>query len=104
MSDGAIGPPPSESAKPNPDRLSNHFRSCTQRRGHHMSTAIAESRHTVDTMRRIELTQWGVENLLTTSVPCPEPGPGQVLVQVEAIALNYRDLLVIAGLYNPKMA
>jgi NADPH:quinone reductase-like Zn-dependent oxidoreductase len=69
-----------------------------------MSTAIAESRHTVDTMRRIELTQWGVENLLTTSVPCPEPGPGQVVVQMEAIALNYRDLLVIAGLYNPKMA
>ena len=57
-----------------------------------------------DVMRRIELTRWGVDNLELGSVPRPTPGPRQVLVQMKAIALNYRDLLVISGLYNPKMA
>lgn len=61
------------------------------------------SRPAVNLMRQIEITQWGVENLATTSVPRPTPGPGQVLVHIEAIALNFRDLLVISGLYNPKM-
>src|ERR1700758_4304217 len=68
-----------------------------------MSITITEPRRTVDVMRRIELTQWGVDNLATTSVPRPEPGPGQVLVQMKAVALNFRDLLVISGVYNPKM-
>jgi NADPH:quinone reductase-like Zn-dependent oxidoreductase len=68
-----------------------------------MSITITESRRTVDVIRRIELTQWGIDNLSTTSVPRPEPGPGQVLVQMKAVALNFRDLLVISGLYNPKM-
>ena len=62
-----------------------------------------DSRPAVSLMRQIEVTQWGVENLATTSVARPTPGPGQVLVHIEAIALNYRDLLVISGLYNPKM-
>jgi NADPH:quinone reductase-like Zn-dependent oxidoreductase len=69
-----------------------------------MSITITEPRRTVDVMRRIELTRWGVDNLATTSVPRPEPGPGQVLVQMKAVALNFRDLLVISGVYNPKMS
>ena len=32
----------------------------------------------------------------------PEPGPGEVVVKMTAAALNYRDLLVKAGTYNPK--
>jgi NADPH:quinone reductase-like Zn-dependent oxidoreductase len=35
--------------------------------------------------------------------PTPEPGPGEVLVKVRAISFNYRDLLMVKGLYNPKM-
>jgi NADPH:quinone reductase-like Zn-dependent oxidoreductase len=68
-----------------------------------MSITTTQPRRRVDVVRRIELTQWGVDNLSTTSVPRPEPGPGQVLVQMKAVALNFRDLLVIGGLYNPKM-
>jgi len=37
------------------------------------------------------------------TVPTPEPGAGQVLVRVRAASLNYRDLLVAKGLYNPKL-
>jgi NADPH:quinone reductase-like Zn-dependent oxidoreductase len=35
--------------------------------------------------------------------PTPAPGPGEVLVGVRAVSLNYRDLMVVKGLYNPKM-
>ncbi len=31
--------------------------------------------------------------------PMPQPGPGEVLVRVEAASLNYRDLLVLRGQY-----
>ncbi|MBL4848124.1 MAG: NAD(P)-dependent alcohol dehydrogenase [Planctomycetes bacterium] len=32
-----------------------------------------------------------------------EPGPGQVVVGVEAVSLNYRDLLMVRGEYNPRL-
>jgi NADPH:quinone reductase-like Zn-dependent oxidoreductase len=33
----------------------------------------------------------------------PTPGPGQVLIRIRAVSLNYRDLLISKGLYNPKL-
>ena len=35
--------------------------------------------------------------------PDPTPGPYEVLVRMKAWSLNYRDLLVVKGLYNPKL-
>ncbi len=35
-----------------------------------------------------------MDNLTLTEKPTPEPGPGQVLLQMKAASLNYRDLLV----------
>jgi NADPH:quinone reductase-like Zn-dependent oxidoreductase len=35
--------------------------------------------------------------------PTPTPEAGEVLVKVRAISFNYRDLLVVKGLYNPKL-
>lgn len=46
---------------------------------------------------------FGLESLVQGERPQPEPGPGEVLVRVRASSLNYRDLLVVKGLYNPKM-
>src|SRR5437868_5921835 len=36
-------------------------------------------------------------------LPDPQPGRGEALVQMRAVSLNYRDLLVVKGVYNPKM-
>lgn len=54
-------------------------------------------------MRTYALTAFGLENLSLAERPNPAPGAGQVLVRVRAVSLNYRDLLVAKGLYNPRM-
>jgi NADPH:quinone reductase-like Zn-dependent oxidoreductase len=46
---------------------------------------------------------FGIVNVRVVEQPQPEPGPGQVLVRLRAASLNYRDLLVSLGKYNPKM-
>lgn len=48
-------------------------------------------------------TGFGFENLQCVEQPEPRPGPGQVVVRVRAVSLNYRDLMVVKGQYNPKM-
>jgi NADPH:quinone reductase-like Zn-dependent oxidoreductase len=44
-----------------------------------------------------------LENLSLEDVPQPEPGPDQILVKMRAWSLNYRDLLVVRGVYAPKL-
>lgn len=45
----------------------------------------------------------GFDNLAIVDRPEPTPGPGQVVVKMKAWSLNYRDLLMVKGLYNPKL-
>ena len=54
-------------------------------------------------MRVWQIGSFGVEKLEFTERPTPEPGPGQVLVKIHAISFNYRDLMMVKGLYNPKL-
>jgi NADPH:quinone reductase-like Zn-dependent oxidoreductase len=54
-------------------------------------------------MKTYELTSFGLDGLGLADRPEPKPGPGQVLVRMRAFSLNYRDLMVVKGLYNPKM-
>jgi NADPH:quinone reductase-like Zn-dependent oxidoreductase len=54
-------------------------------------------------MRAWQIRSFGIDSLEFVERPTPTPGPGEVLVGVRAIALNYRDLLVVKGLYNPQM-
>lgn len=46
---------------------------------------------------------FGLDSLTITERPDPTPGYGQVLIKVRAVSLNYRDLMVVKGLYNPKL-
>jgi len=54
-------------------------------------------------MRVWQISSFGIDSLEFAERPNPEPGPGQVLVKIHAISLNYRDLLMVKGLYNPKL-
>ena len=49
------------------------------------------------------LPAFGIDALEQKERTLPALKPGQVLVQVKAVSLNYRDLLVVLGRYNPKM-
>lgn len=46
---------------------------------------------------------FGIDNLTLSDRPDPSPGPQQVVVRMKAWSLNYRDLLVVTGQYNPRM-
>jgi NADPH:quinone reductase-like Zn-dependent oxidoreductase len=47
--------------------------------------------------------KFGLESLTRAERPDPRPAAGQVLIQWRAFSLNYRDLLLIKGLYNPRL-
>jgi NADPH:quinone reductase-like Zn-dependent oxidoreductase len=46
---------------------------------------------------------FGLDHLQLVDLPEPKPGRGQVLVRLRAASLNYRDLLVVKGIYNPRI-
>lgn len=54
-------------------------------------------------MRVWQIPSFGVDSLELVERPTLEPGPGEVLVKVRAVSFNYRDLLMVKGLYNPKL-
>jgi len=55
-------------------------------------------------MKIWQIPSFGIDNIEVAERPTPQPGPGHVLVKVHAVSLNYRDLLVVLGRYNPKLA
>lgn len=54
-------------------------------------------------MKAYEIRDFGIENLKAVERPVPEVGETQVLVRFHAASLNYRDLLMVTGRYNPKL-
>ncbi|QEN16656.1 NADPH:quinone oxidoreductase family protein [Mycolicibacterium sp. ELW1] len=55
-------------------------------------------------MRAVVCREYGApEDLVTDELPDPTPGPGQVVVKVHAAAVNYPDVLLIAGKYQIKV-
>jgi NADPH:quinone reductase-like Zn-dependent oxidoreductase len=46
---------------------------------------------------------FGLDSLTIAERQEPRPGFGQVLLRMRAWSLNYRDLLVVKGQYNPKL-
>ena len=49
-----------------------------------------------------QVSEWGLSRLEKVESECPEPSAGEVQVAFQAASLNYRDLLVVQGKYNPK--
>jgi NADPH:quinone reductase-like Zn-dependent oxidoreductase len=45
---------------------------------------------------------FGLDHLRVAERPDPSPGYGQVMVSMRAVSLNYRDILTVTGLYNPR--
>ena len=54
-------------------------------------------------MRRYAFSQFGLDHLHVQEVDLPTPGPGEVRVAMKAWSINYRDLLVVSGGYNPRL-
>lgn len=44
----------------------------------------------------------GVDALTWKELPTPQPGPGQVLIRIEAASLNFPDLLIVQNKYQMK--
>jgi NADPH:quinone reductase-like Zn-dependent oxidoreductase len=53
-------------------------------------------------MKAYEVRKFGLDGIALTERPQPQPGPGQVLLRMKAWSLNYRDLMVAKGTYNPR--
>jgi len=54
-------------------------------------------------MKLVALPAFGIDALSIREQDTPAPGAGQVLVRVHAASLNFRDLRVVQGLYDPRM-
>jgi len=54
-------------------------------------------------MRVWQIPSFGIDSLELVERPTPAPGPGEILVKIHAVSLNYRDLLMVKGAYNPKL-
>ncbi len=54
-------------------------------------------------MKTYEIQAFGIENLALVERETPEPKEREVLVKFHAFSLNYRDLMMVKGWYNPKL-
>ena len=54
-------------------------------------------------MKVYEINEFGIDNLTLTERDEPKPGATEVKVKFHAASLNFRDLMMIKGHYNPKL-
>lgn len=54
-------------------------------------------------MKAYQIDKFGIENLNIVEVDVPRPSAKEVLVRLHAVSLNYRDVMVVNGTYNPRM-
>src|SRR5688500_2681916 len=54
-------------------------------------------------MKAWEIREFGIDKLVLAERDVPQPGDREVLVKLYAASLNYRDVMVASGMYNPRM-
>jgi NADPH:quinone reductase-like Zn-dependent oxidoreductase len=54
-------------------------------------------------MKAYEINEFGIEKLALAERPEPRPADGEVVIRIRAVSLNYRDVMVASGTYNPRM-
>lgn len=54
-------------------------------------------------MKAWVVNEFGLDKLSLEDRETPVAGPGEVLVRLRAASLNYRDVMVVNGWYNPRM-
>ncbi|MDH3493672.1 MAG: NAD(P)-dependent alcohol dehydrogenase [Acidobacteriota bacterium] len=54
-------------------------------------------------MRAYEINEFGIEKLSIAERKMPVPQANEVVVKFHAASLNYRDLMMVKGLYDPKL-
>ena len=54
-------------------------------------------------MKSYEIEQFGIENLAIVERDIPRPTANDVLIKFHAASLNFRDVMVVKGDYNPRM-
>ncbi len=54
-------------------------------------------------MKAYEIRKFGIDELSLVEHEMPEPSEGEVQIRLRAASLNYRDYMVVSGIYNPKM-
>ena len=55
-------------------------------------------------MKTIQIEKFGIDNLIIKEVEIPKIGPDEILVKVNSFSLNYMDILLIEGNYNPELS
>lgn len=54
-------------------------------------------------MKTWEIQEFGIGRLILAERPDPRPAEQEVVVRMRAWSLNYRDMLVVRGEYNPRL-
>jgi len=54
-------------------------------------------------MKGYEIQEFGIDRLAKVEMERSTPSQGEVLVRMRAASLNYRDVMVVSGTYNPRM-
>lgn len=54
-------------------------------------------------MKVYEIQKFGLENLVLTERAEPKPKANEVLIKMHTVSLNFRDLLMVKGQYNPRL-
>ena len=54
-------------------------------------------------MKVVEIQSFGIDELAIVDRPEPKPKAGQIVIKVKSTSLNFRDLMMVKGIYNPKL-